>query len=190
MSLHLPTKTNIVQAIRAYRVQELQQAARENGQHFLYTNLSQAQTREEVLASIVQQFTLPPLTTLSFGDLFECITDPVHKSGSQPGFIVVLEHIPSTTKFDKELRESLLDVFRDAADYWLERRVAFRCFYSYSVARSRNALGGIHLTDAPLDTLTGEMVPASLVDVTLDALRMSSPFNSGYWLASAVAGSA
>ena len=28
-------------------------------------------------------------------------------------------------------REQLLDVFRDAADFWAERRVPFRCFYSF-----------------------------------------------------------
>lgn len=30
---------------------------------------------------------------------------------SQPGFVVVLEQIPATAKFDKEVREQLLDVF-------------------------------------------------------------------------------
>ena len=49
----------------------------------------------------------------------------------QPGFIVVIEQLPNTQKFDKEARETLLDVFRDAADYWAEKKVPFRVFYSF-----------------------------------------------------------
>ncbi len=37
-------RPNIVQAIRAYRVEDLMQAAQEAGQHFLYANLSEAQS--------------------------------------------------------------------------------------------------------------------------------------------------
>lgn len=44
---------------------------------------------------------------------------------------MVLEQIPTTPKFDKEAREQLLDIFRDAADYWADRKIAFRCFYSF-----------------------------------------------------------
>ena len=38
---------------------------------------------------------------------------------------------PTTPKFDKDMREQLLDCFRDAADFWAERGVDFRCFYSF-----------------------------------------------------------
>ena len=53
------------------------------------------------------------------------------KAGTQTGFLVVLEQLPNTQKFDKEAREILLDVFRDAADYWAEKKVPFRVFYSF-----------------------------------------------------------
>ena len=43
----------------------------------------------------------------------------------------MLEQLPNTQKFDKEARESLLDVFRDAADFWAEKKVPFRVFYSF-----------------------------------------------------------
>jgi hypothetical protein len=48
-----------------------------------------------------------------------------------PGFVLVLDQIPTTPKFDKEVREQLLDSFRDAAEYWAERKIPFRCFYSF-----------------------------------------------------------
>jgi len=63
--------------------------------------------------------------------LHDCLTDVVHGGGPQPGFVVVLEQLPATQRFDKEARETLLDVFRDAADFWAERGIAFRVFYSF-----------------------------------------------------------
>ena len=123
--------SNIVQWIRAFRVQHLQDAAVALGQHFLYANLANAQSKQDVLDLIAQQFTLPAHFGKNFDALYDCMTDPLHKSGPQPGFIVVLEQIPANGKFDKEAREQLLDIFRDTADYWAERKIPFRCFYSF-----------------------------------------------------------
>lgn len=52
-------RPNIVQAIRAYRVEDLMQAAQEAGQHFLYANLSEAQSKQDVLDGIAQAFLFP-----------------------------------------------------------------------------------------------------------------------------------
>ncbi len=124
-------RTNIVQSIRAYRVSDLQDAAKHLGHHFLYAQLGQAASKQDVLDLIAHQFMLPPTVGKNFDALFDAITDPLHKSGPQPGFVVVLEHIPTNAKFDKEVREQLLDIFRDAADYWGDRKIPFRCFYSF-----------------------------------------------------------
>ena len=124
-------RTNIVQSIRAFRVSDLQEAAQSLGHHFLYANLAQAQSKQDVLDLISQQFMLPTTVGRNFDALYDTLTDPLHKSGPQPGFIAVLEHIPANAKFDKEAREQLLDIFRDASDYWSDRKVPFRCFYSF-----------------------------------------------------------
>ena len=124
-------RTNIVQSIRAFRVAELQEAAQGLGHHFLYANLANAQSKQDVLDLIAQQFILATHVGKNFDALYYCLTDPLHKSGPQPGFIAVLEHIPANVKFDKEAREQLLDIFRDAADYWGDRKIPFRCFYSF-----------------------------------------------------------
>ena len=124
-------RTNIVQSIRAIRVSDLQEAAQDLGQHFLYANLGDAQTKQDVLDMICAQFLLAASANKNFDSLYDSMTDPVHKSGPQPGFIAVLEHIPANVKFDKEAREQLLDIFRDAADYWGDRKIPFRCFYSF-----------------------------------------------------------
>jgi RNAse (barnase) inhibitor barstar len=124
-------RSNIVQSIRAYRVSDLQEAAQGLGHHFLYANLAQAQSEQDVLDLIGAQFTLPSHFGKNFDALYDCMTDPLHKSGPQPGFMVVLEQIPAHAKFDKEAREQLLDIFRDTADYWGDRKIPFRCFYSF-----------------------------------------------------------
>ena len=45
-------RPNIVQSIRAYRVDDLMQAARHADQHFLYANLTAAQSKQDVLEAI------------------------------------------------------------------------------------------------------------------------------------------
>jgi RNAse (barnase) inhibitor barstar len=172
-------RPNIVQSIRAFRVKDLQAAAEQLGHHFLYANLAKAQSKQDVLELIAAQYTLPPHFGKNFDALYDCMTDLVHKSGPQTGFVVVLEHIPAHAKFDKEAREQLLDIFRDAADYWAERKVPFRCFYSFSVARSSNG-------EAPVEVEGEERLPTDkILDISPMALRMSSPFNARYWLSAA-----
>ena len=181
-------KTNIVQSIRAFRVPDLQEAAQALGHHFLYANLAQAQSKQDVLDLIAQQFTFPTQASKNFDSLYDGMTDPLHKSGPQPGFILVLEHLPAHAKFDKEAREQLLDVFREIADYWSDRKVCFRCFYSFSVARAPVAEGERALSPETLGievTEVEKMPTDKLVDISPMALRMSSPFNAGYWLTAA-----
>lgn len=124
-------RSNIVQSIRAYRITDLQQAAAATGQHFLYANLAHTQTKQDALDLIAVQFHFPAHFGKNFDALYDCLTDPLHKAGPQPGFVVVLDQLPIAHKFDKEMREQFLDCFRDAADYWAERKIAFRCFYSF-----------------------------------------------------------
>jgi len=124
-------RSNIVQSIRAYRVEDLMQAAQNADQHFLYANLTAAQSKQEVLDTIAESFLFPVHFGKNLDALYDCMTDLVNKAGSQPGFVVVLEQLPDNARFDREAREQLLDVFRDAADFWAERKVPFRCFYSF-----------------------------------------------------------
>jgi RNAse (barnase) inhibitor barstar len=124
-------RPNIVQAIRAYRVSDLMQATEQAGQHFLYARLADLQSKQEVLEGIATSFLFPVHFGKNLDALYDCMTDLVHKAGAQPGFVVVLDQLPDNPRFDREAREQLLDVFRDAAEYWADRRIPFRCFYSF-----------------------------------------------------------
>ena len=131
MSLLLTVPPNLVPSIRAFRVTELQDEAIRLGQHFLYAHCNDGQTKQQVVGIIAEAFLFPKNLAKNFVALRLCLTDTMFKAGPQTGFLVVLEQLPNTQKFDKEAREILLDVFRDAAAYWAEKKVPFRVFYSF-----------------------------------------------------------
>ncbi|HEX2531667.1 MAG TPA: barstar family protein [Burkholderiaceae bacterium] len=131
MTLLKTVPPNVVQSIRAFRVTDLRDEAARLGQHFLYAYCAQATTKQQVLGIIAASFHFPKYFGKNFDALADCLTDLAYKAGPQPGFLIVLEQLPNTPKFDKEARETLLDVFRDAADFWAEKRVTFRVFYSF-----------------------------------------------------------
>ena len=131
MSLLMRVPPNLVQSIRAFRVTELQEEAVRLGQHFLYAHCADVLTKQQVCARIGENFFFPKPCSKNFEALRHCLTETISAAGAQPGFIVVLEQLPNTLKFDKEARETLLDVFRDSAEFWSERKVPFRVFYSF-----------------------------------------------------------
>ncbi|MDB5825393.1 MAG: hypothetical protein JWR21_4097 [Herminiimonas sp.] len=131
MTLFGSVPANVVQSIRAFRVPDLQAEAVRLGQHFLYAHCGDAVTRQQVLADIAEAFHFPRHFGKNYDALADCLTSLVDKAGKQSGFLVVLEQLPNTPKFDREARETLLDVFRDAADFWADKKVAFRVFYSF-----------------------------------------------------------
>lgn len=132
MDLFATVRPNIVQSIRAFRVQDLADEAQRLQQHFLYAFCANAQTKQEVLETIATSFLLPKHFGKNYDGLYDCLTDMVQKAGEQPGFVIVLEGLPIAQKFDKDGRETLLDVFREATEYWAERKVPFRVFYSFA----------------------------------------------------------
>ena len=179
-------RPNIVQAIRAYRVEDLMQAAEGVGQHFLYANLSAAQTKQDVLDRIAEGFLFPAHFGKNLDALYDCMTDLVHKAGAQPGFVVVLEQLPDNPRFDREAREQLLDVFREAADFWAERRIPFRCFYSFAVARSNESSAWERVNESVQTPEKPAPKAASKSGVNpnfgMNMPMMSSAFDTAAWL--------
>jgi len=142
MSLLMTVPPNLVQSIRAFRVAELQDEAARLGQHFLYAHCNAGVTKQQVLGIIAESFQFPKGIGKNFDGLRTTLTETMFNAataavvagqGGLPhtGFLVVLEQLPNTQKFDKEARETLLDVFRDAADFWADKKVPFRVFYSF-----------------------------------------------------------
>jgi RNAse (barnase) inhibitor barstar len=178
-------RPNIVQSIRAYRVEDLMTGASDAGQHFLYANLTGLQNKQDVLDRIAESFLFPPHSGKNLDTLYDCMTDLMHKSGQQPGFVVVLEQLPDHARFDREAREQLLDVFRDAADFWAERKTPFRCFYSFAVARTQDSGNWERTADTPApNEAKPKNAPKNAANSSfgMNMPMMSSAFDTAMWL--------
>ena len=110
---------------------EIERSARQLHLRQSHLEIAPGQMADAVLDQLGRVLHFPAWYGANFDALYDCLTDPIHKAGPQPGFVLVLDQIPTTPKFDKEVREQLLDVFRDTADFWAERKIPFRCFYSF-----------------------------------------------------------
>jgi RNAse (barnase) inhibitor barstar len=115
----------------AYDLDELQKSARRADQRLLHVDLAGAQGKTEVLDRIAAAFELPAHFGRNLDALYDCVTDlrPLPEA-DQPGFVVVLENLPGGNGQVGQARDAVLDVFRDAADFFFDRETAFRVFYS------------------------------------------------------------
>ncbi len=52
---------------------------------------------------------------------------------------MILQNIPENNGFDAQARNALLDVFREAAGYFFDRKTAFRVFYSVARDKARDS---------------------------------------------------
>ncbi len=115
----------------AYDLEELRKSARRADQRLLHVSLAGARDKGDVLARIGEAFQFPKHFGRNLDALYDCVTDlePL-PDAENPGFVVILEGVPDAPGFDGEQRDALLDVFRDAADFYFDRQTAFRVFYS------------------------------------------------------------
>lgn len=127
--------------LAAYPLDRLARDAARADQAVLRADLEPARDRGEVLSILAREFRLPHHAGRCLDSLRDSLT--VMKppaDASEPGFVVILQHLPQTPQFDAGERTALLDVFRDAAEHFFDRRTAFRVFYSLS-ARGKAAAG-------------------------------------------------
>jgi RNAse (barnase) inhibitor barstar len=127
----------------AYDGDSLRRAAERADQRLLTADLSGATDRESVMGALADAFALPAYFGRNLDALYDCVTDlqPL-ADAEQPGFLVILQNLPDTRDFGREQRNALLDVFRDAADFFYDRDTAFRVFYSVAGAPSDRAASG------------------------------------------------
>lgn len=127
----------------AYDGDSLKRAAVRADQRLLTVDLTGATDRESVMGAIADAFALPLYFGRNLDALYDCVTDLAPLADAeQPGFLVILQNLPDTRDFGREQRNALLDVFRDAADFFYDRETAFRVFYSVAGAPSDRAASG------------------------------------------------
>jgi RNAse (barnase) inhibitor barstar len=119
--------------LAAYDRQSLDLAARRAGQTILAVNLAGTTDRDSVMTRIGSAFGFPAHFGRNLDALYDCLVDlkPTGEAG-QAGCLVMLENIPQGDAFGRSERDALLDVFREAADFFYDADTAFRVFYSVS----------------------------------------------------------
>ena len=88
---------------------------------------------------------------------------------------------------DRESREQLLDAFRDAADFWSERKIPFRVFYSIAVSGKESA-GNWDKADVAQNDATAKPVKVSKnapQPMIMNLPPMSSVFDTAQLLVAA-----
>jgi len=122
--------------LQSYDGDALRSAAERAEQRVLRADCRGATDADSVLGEIAVGFSLPAPESAGFEALYRRVTrlQPV-RDADEPGFVVFLENLPETAAFDRNARDRLLDVFRDAADYFFDRQTAFRVFYSVNRQR-------------------------------------------------------
>jgi RNAse (barnase) inhibitor barstar len=115
----------------AYDKIELERAARRADQILLRSDCRDTASKADVLTRIGKDLSLPKHYGRNLDALYDCLTDlRPNADASQPGFVVFIENLPDGGRFSHTDRDALLDVFRDAAEYFYDAKTAFRVFYS------------------------------------------------------------
>ncbi|MFK7966241.1 MAG: barstar family protein [Burkholderiaceae bacterium] len=131
MSLLSNIPQQAVLPLNAYDLPALVRAAEAADQVFLHADCSVATDKKSVMAAIGRDFRLPEHFGMNLDALYDCLTDLVaDRRADKPGFLMVLEKLPDGDEFDAKSRNALLDVFRDAADFFDDHDTGFRVFYS------------------------------------------------------------
>ncbi len=115
----------------AYRLEDLQKSSSHADQIWLQCDAADCKDKKAVLEKLGVAFNLPKHFGKNLDALYDCLTElKPNASAAKPGFVVVLQNLPESKTFAVDDRDALLDVFRDAADFFYDEKVAFRVFYS------------------------------------------------------------
>jgi RNAse (barnase) inhibitor barstar len=111
--------------------EEVERAAFRVEHSCLSANLNKSKTKADVLHEIGMAMKFGEHFGKNLDALYDSLTDLVpQKTSGDPGFVLLLQNLPNSAKFGDEDRQSLLDVFRDAAEFFFDKEIAFRVFYS------------------------------------------------------------
>ena len=117
--------------LSAYDKNGLIRAAQQTDQTLLVCDCSGADSKAAVLAALGEGLHLPAHYGNNLDALYDCLTDlEPGEEAERPGFVLLVENLPDVAHFPADDRSMLLDVFRDAADFFYDHDTAFRVFYS------------------------------------------------------------
>ncbi|MDO4637214.1 MAG: barstar family protein [Lautropia sp.] len=115
----------------AYDKNGLVRAAKQTDQSLLQCDCAAADDKVSVLATLGKALQLPAHFGCNLDALYDCLTDlKADDAAERPGFVLLLENLPPAPQLPVDERDALLNVFRDAADFFYDHETAFRVFYS------------------------------------------------------------
>lgn len=117
---------NVVRPLGSLNAETLRVWTQEAGQRFVWTDLNALTDRRALLKAIGRAFEFPQWYGANLDALYDCLTDLPDRTGAA-GYVIVLDGLPSGEA--RETAESVLDVFRDAAEEFARNGIAMRVFY-------------------------------------------------------------
>lgn len=104
----------------------LRALAAQAGDRLVEVALADCATKDDAMAALARAFAFPDWFGANLDALYDALTDLPSSNG---GWLVVLDGL-LVNGLDRDTRDALLDVFRDAADDFADRGVSFRVFYA------------------------------------------------------------
>ncbi len=130
MSLISNLPAQAVLPLSAYDLDALLKDAVRADQTILRADFGSVSDKSGVMRELASGFELPEHFGRNLDALADCLSELEPEEADRSGFVVILRDIPNGPGFDRDQRDALLDVFRDASDLFDERGIAFRVFYS------------------------------------------------------------
>ncbi|HEU0202828.1 MAG TPA: barstar family protein [Burkholderiaceae bacterium] len=117
---------NAVRPLGTLSAETLRAWTQAAGQRFIWADLDALTERKALLKAIGRAFEFPQWYGANLDALYDCLTDLPDRNGPV-GYVIVLDGLPSGEA--RENAESVLDVFRDAAEEFARNGIAMRVFY-------------------------------------------------------------
>jgi len=120
---------HVVRSMRGLDRAELRAWAGRGGRRLIEVDLAGCVDKPAVLRAIAQAFSLPSWFGMNLDALYDSLAELLEQAPTA-GYVVLLERLPRTARFDAEQRAAVLDVFRDVVEVFADAKIPFRVLYS------------------------------------------------------------
>lgn len=116
--------SHCVRPLASLQREALRQLAAQQLAHYVEVQLAACADKDSLMAELARTLGFPDWFGGNLDALYDALTD---LPGPDP-WLIVLDGL-LVNELDRDARDSILDVFRDAADDFSDRGIGFRVFY-------------------------------------------------------------
>ena len=120
---------HVVRSMRGLDRAELRAWAGRGGRRLIEVDLAGCVDKPAVLRAIAKAFSLPSWFGMNLDALYDSLAELLEQAPTA-GYVVLLERLPRTARFDAEQRAAVLDVFRDVVEVFADAKIPLRVLYS------------------------------------------------------------